>query len=254
MPNLVPKLDATTVVTQAMRLPGIKISREDFLYKQVKNLYPYSTVRKAVELNPAAAGIPREVIGKLARESIKYETTKVSALSFAAGIPGGIAMAGTVPADIAQYFGFILRITQKLAYLYGFDEFRLQEDEIDDATLNEIMVFLGIMFGVNEANAAIAKLAESVAKNIILQFPQKALAKGFVYPIVKIIAEKLGYTMTKEVFAKGLSKVVPLIGGVANGGMTYVSFRTCSNRLKNKFAELPISDPAYYLSLLDQNR
>lgn len=253
MANLVPKLDSTTLVTRAMRLPGIKINRGDFLYKQFRNRYPYETVRRAIEMNPAAAGISREEIDRFARESIKYEAAKVSALSFAAGVPGGIAMAGTVPADIAQYFGFILRITQKLAYLYGFSEFRLQEDEIDDATLNEIMVFLGVMFGVNEANVAVVKLAESVVQNIIMQIPQKAIAKGFVYPVVEVIAKKLGYTMSKELFAKGLSKVVPVMGGVANGGMTYVSFRTCANRLKKKFTELPISDPAYYSSFYDEN-
>ncbi len=253
MANLVPRIDSTALVTRAMRLPGIKISREEFLYKQFRNRYPPATVRKAIEMNPAAAGISREEIDRFARESIKYEAAKVSALSFAAGVPGGIAMAGTVPADIAQYFGFILRITQKLAYLYGFSEFRLQEDEIDDATLNEIMVFLGVMFGVNEANTAVVKLAEAVAQNLIKQLPQKALTKGYIYPIVRIIAKQLGYTMTKEVFAKGVSKVVPVIGGAANGGMTYVSFRTCANRLKKKFTELPISDPAYYSSFYDEN-
>ena len=44
-----------------------------------------------------------------------------------------------------------------------------------------------------------------------------------------------------------------MVGGVANGGMTYISFRTCSNRLKKKFTELPISDPAYYSSFYDEN-
>lgn len=252
MSNLETKIDATSIVTQAMKLPGIHISREDFLYKQLKKHCPPSVVRNAIDMNPAAAGISRTVIEKLAVESIKVETTKVSSLSFAAGVPGGIALLGTVPADIAQYFGFILRITQKLAYLYGFDEFRLEEDEIDDLTLNEVMVFLGIMFGVNEANAAIVKLAESVAKSIINKLPQKALTKGFVYPIVKLISQQLGKQMTKEIFAKSLSKIVPVIGGVANGGMTYVSFRLCSNRLMKKFEELPISDPSYYESLRNE--
>ena len=81
MANLVPKLDSTTLVTRAMRLPGIKINRGDFLYKQFRNRYPYETVRKAIEMNPAAAGISREEIDRFARESIKYEAAKVSALS-----------------------------------------------------------------------------------------------------------------------------------------------------------------------------
>ena len=249
MPNPLPKIDPAALVTQSMRLPGVRISREDFLRKQFKNYYSPATIQKAVDMNPAAAGIPREAIERFAKESIKNETAKVSAISFAAGIPGGLAVLGTVPADIAQYFGFILRITQKLAYLYGFDEFRLKADEIDDSTMNDIMVFLGVMFGINEANAAVVKLAEAVAQNIVTQLPQRALKKGAVYPLVKFIAQQLGLQITRETFAKGVSKVIPVIGGAANGGMTYMSFRVCSNRLKNKFKELPISDPSYYQSL-----
>lgn len=57
-------------------------------------------------------------------------------------------MVATVPADLVQYFGFILRILQKLAYLYGFPDFELKSDSIDDATLNQVLVFTGVMFGV----------------------------------------------------------------------------------------------------------
>lgn len=246
MSDLKKPLDAPTLITQSMKIPGVKIEREDFLYQQLKNRYPHSVVRKAIEQNPAAAGISRGEIDELAKKTIKYETSKVSAISFAAGIPGGFAMLGTVPADIAQYFGFILRILQKLAYLYGFDDFQLRADAIDDDTMNELLVFLGVMFGVNEASAAIKVLAENAARAVAKHLAEKALTKGAVYPFVKVIAKQLGVAMTKQVFAKGVSKTVPLIGGFTSGGITYASFRICSNRLKDKFAELPISDPNYY--------
>ena len=42
------------------------------------------------------------------------EFNKVSAISFVSGLPGGVAMFGTVPADLAQYSGHILRILQKV--------------------------------------------------------------------------------------------------------------------------------------------
>lgn len=252
MATPVPRIDATSIITQAMRLPGVKISREDFLYKQLKNRYPYSVIRKAIDMNPAAAGIDRETIEKLAVSSIKYETAKVSAISAAAGIPGGWAMLGTVPADLTQYFGFILRILQKLAYLYGFDEFELEADDIDDDTMNLILTFLGVMFNVTQANVAVNKLAQIIAKRIAEQLPKQALTKGIVYPFIKTITSRLGIYMTKEVFAGGVAKAVPVVGGATNGGLTYITFRLCSNRLKNKFKALPISDPNYYKSILEE--
>ena len=65
-----------------------------------------------------------------------YETTKVSTLSFVAGLPGGIAMVGTIPADLTQYLGHIFRIVQKLAYLYGWEAFYSEEGYMDDGTAN----------------------------------------------------------------------------------------------------------------------
>lgn len=108
------------------------------------------------------------------------------------------------------------------------------------------------MFNINYANVAIKTIAETMAINIAKQLPKKALTKGSIYPLVKLIASRLGFYMTKEVFTKGVVKIVPIIGGVTNGGLTYISFRTCSTRLKNKFKALPISDPNYYKSLLNE--
>ena len=50
-----------------------------------------------------SAGIPFEVITEVANTFVTYETRKVTGISALAGIPGGIAMFGTIPADFAQY-------------------------------------------------------------------------------------------------------------------------------------------------------
>ncbi|MFU7515722.1 hypothetical protein [Clostridium sp. HCS.1] len=55
--------------------------------------------------------------------------------------------------------------------------------------------------------------------------------------------------MTKDVFAKGISKVVPIVGGAVSGGLTYVTFKSCANKLKNDFKELNLSDPNFYKEL-----
>lgn len=241
------EINVESVLALAIKTPGVKINRAEYLTKELKLYYPQETVDMALEHNPAYAGIPRSAIDTIAKRAIDYETSKVTAISFAAGVPGGIAMAATIPADLAQYFAFILRIMQKLAYLYGFEEFDLNDESIDDETMCNIMVFLGIMFGVQEANAAIKVLAGSVAQKVAKKLGQKALMKTAYYPIVKKIAALLGIRMTKDLFAKSVSKIVPVIGGVATGTLTFVTFKPNAIKLKKKFAELPISDPEFYL-------
>lgn len=240
------------IIQQAVKLPVVRVNREKFLYKELIKYYPEDIVRLAINKNPAYAGIQRKRINEISRHVINYETNKVSAISFATGIPGGFAMAATVPADIVQYFGFMIRTMQKLAYLYGFSDFELNEEEVNDETMNQIMIFLGIMFGVQGANAGVKKIAEAAAKKVSRSLTQKALTKGTVYPIVKKIAQAVGIRMTKQIFAEGVSKIVPVIGGVVTGGLSYVTFKPCAKKLKNSFKELPLSDPNFYKEQMEE--
>ncbi len=251
--NTVSNLSAEDIVQQAMKLPIVKVNREKFLYKELIKYYSEDVVDLAIKKNPAYAGIEKERINELSKQVINYETNKVSAISFAAGMPGGFAMVATVPADIAQYFAYMIRVMQKLAYLYGFDDFELNEDTISDNTMNQIMIFFGVMFGVQGANAGVKKIAEAAAKKVSKSLAQKALTKGTVYPIVKKIAQAVGIKMTKQIFAESVSKVVPVIGGAVTGGLSYITFKPCAKKLKNSFKDLYLCDPQYYKELRNQS-
>ena len=234
------------VLSQAIKVPGVRIDRKSFLIKELQKYYPDEQVLKAVETNPAKAGIPREKINEIADYIIDYETNKVSTVSFASGLPGGLAMIATIPADTLQYFGFMMRVMQKLAYLYGFSDFELSEDEISDETMNLMLLFFGVMFGINGANQGIKIIAETTSKKISKSLARKALTQTAYYPIVKKVATALGFKMSKDVFAKGVSKVVPVIGGVVSGGVTYLTFKPCAKKLKDTLKVLRLSDSEYY--------
>ena len=245
-------IKAEDIIQQAMKLPIVKVDRSKFLHKELIKYYSSDIVELAIKKNPAYAGVEKEKIDEISKQVINYETNKVSAISFAAGMPGGFAMVATVPADIAQYFGYMIRVMQKLAYLYGFEDFELNEEEISDETMNQIMIFLGVMFGVQGANAGVKKIAETAAKKVSKSLAQKALTKGTVYPVVKKIAQAVGIKMTKQIFAESVSKVVPVIGGVVTGGLSYVTFKPCAKKLKNSFKDLYLCDPQFYKNLSEE--
>lgn len=93
------------VLKGAMSIPGVRIDRETFLFSELKKYYDTDVVQNAIENNPAYAGIDEAVIDRIATESITFETNKVSAISFAAGMPGGFVMLGTAPAySISPFF------------------------------------------------------------------------------------------------------------------------------------------------------
>ena len=219
------------IMARAASLTGVKVDRGVFLRTELKKHCPEIDADLAVETTPLEAGVSPADIDSLALEAIDYETKKCAAISFLAGIPGGVAMAGTIPADLAQYFGHVMRVEQKLAYLYGWQSFLNEDDEVDDETVTWLIALMGIMLGVGGvANSIVAK-----------QIQKQALTKAFFYNPMKKVLNFVGVKMTKEVFAKGASKVVPVVGGFVSGGITYASFKPGAERLRRYLRSLPLS-------------
>lgn len=239
------RVDLEDVIILGMKTPGIKIKREDFLRKELEKNYPKDTVDIAVASNPATAGINVEEIDKIADEVIKYERVCVSGISAALGAPGGVAMVATIPADIAQYYGYMLRATQKLLYLYGFPEIITDENgqTFDTETMNILVLCMGVMYGAAGANNAIKGVAKALATGVEKQLMKQALTKGTIYPIVKSVSKWFGVKMTKEVFAGFFKKAIPVVGGVIGGGLTFVTFKPCCDKLKKSLRDTRLADP-----------
>ncbi|MEU4358301.1 hypothetical protein [Streptomyces virginiae] len=241
-----PELRFSAALVRAANLPGVRISREVYLRQALGRQCSEEQIRRAIEETPAAAGIPVEVLDKAANDSISYETTKASALSAAAGIPGLLFLPATVPADVAQYFGHMLRIAQKLAYLYSWpDLFSGENDDLDDATKGVLTLFIGVMFGTQSANAAVGKVAGMMSKEVAKKLPQKALTQGVIYPIVKKVAGYLGVQMTKQTFARTVSKAIPVVGAVVSGGLTLATYLPMAKRLKRHLSGLDLAKPTH---------
>lgn len=241
------EVDIEDVIIMGLAVPGIRVNRDDFLRKEFFKEFPEELIQNAIENNPMKAGIPREKINHIADEVIKFERNCVSGISAALGLPGGAAMAATIPADIAQYYGYMLRTVQKLMYLYGFPEINTDEKnhKIDSETMNILIICLGVMYGIAGANKALKTIAMAFSKGVEKKLLSAALTKGTLYPIVKSTAKWFGVNMTKQIFAGFFKKAIPVVGGVVGGGITYLSFKPCCNRLKNVLDNTILSDPDY---------
>ncbi len=233
---------ARELVRRSVSLAGVRIDRSSFFRIELPKYNADIDVHLAIESSPMGAGMTSEQIDKAARDVIDFETKKCAAISFAAGIPGGLALAGTVPADLVQYFAHVLRVEQKLAYLYGWQTFLNEDDEIADDTVFELVLLMGVMLGVGGAAASLTKFAFEVAMpSIEKRIARQALTKTAWYPVMKKVLGAIGIHVTKGAFAKTASKVVPVIGGVISGGMTYASFKPGAERLRRHLRLLPMS-------------
>lgn len=248
-------IDIQDVIILAVKTPGVHVARDSFLRKELYKNHPAEVIEDAIARTPALAGISAEEIDKVADEVIKFERNCVSGISAALGMPGGAAMAATIPADIVQYYGYTLRAIQKLLYLYGFPEIDTDEEGIflDSETINRIIICLGVMNGVAGANNAIKALAQALAKGVEKKLLSAALTKGTFYPILKSTLKWFGVKLTKEIFAKSVKNVIPVVGGVVGGGITFLSFKPCCLRLKAALTDTMLSNPNHVSSTEEEH-
>lgn len=236
-----PEQRALEFLAKVVRVPGVRVNREEFLRQELRKLHlSDDVIARAIDSNPLLAGVALTEIDRLAEEAISYETNKSAAISFVAGIPGGFAMLGTIPADLMQYYVHALRIMQKLAYLYGWGELLPDGRETDDDTLGVLAVFFGVMLGVGGAAQSLTAFARVAAKTAYQNHATKrALMSITWYPVVKHSLRLIGINITKSTAAKGFSKIVPVIGGFVSSGLTFMALQSQSALLKEHLREIP---------------
>lgn len=238
------ELSFTSVIETAAKLPFVHIDRKEFLTQSLSKLCTQAQLQKAIEEGTLHAGIPIATLDNLANDVINAETIKVTAISAAAGIPGGFAMVATIPADLAQFYGFVIRTAQELAYIYGWQEMFTESSKLDAGTESQLVLFIGVMSGVGAASKAVTKLfGETAMKAVAKRIAAAALTKTWYYPIVRKVAQMLGQTMVKATFARGISKIVPFIGGVISGGLTLATFKPMADSLRDHLSKMAHMSP-----------
>ncbi|WP_051454299.1 EcsC family protein [Ruminococcus albus] len=227
--------DIRVIVEKALELPGVRINREEYLRREFSKDKYKKILDDIIKQGPIKAGIKHDDLEKHAKKSINLETTKATTLSFLSGLPGGVAMVGTIPADIVQFYGHVLRVIQKLMYLYGW--YDINTDEMDDGITNIIIIFLGVMNGVEAAQQALKQLCVAITEKTTSSIAAKALTRAALYPVAKKVSAQMSVKMVNQAAAKGAAKVVPVIGGIVSGGLTILTFKPMSHRLLKELKE-----------------
>lgn len=231
------------LVMNGVKLPGVKVDRTEFLATSFSKHVTPNQLAALLEKGPVQANIPKKLIRRIAKKTVRNRTMKSTSASFAAGLPGGVAMAATIPADTAQFFGVALRLAQEIGYLYGYEDF-WDENRLDvDRVNGELILFLGVMFGVGGATATIKVLSSQFSNQALKKIPNRAMMRTMYYPILKKMGSYIGVKMTRRSFAQSVSKVIPIAGGVLSGWITYSSMRQMGNRLFTALEEsIDLSD------------
>lgn len=221
------------VMNAALSMPMVKVDRTAFLTKEFSMYDNADQLRdkRPIDLFDA------EAIERAARGVINSHLTTATVTSTAAGIPGGLAMAATMPADIAQYYWHVLVVAQKLGYLYGWPDLLDDKGQITEGTRNVLTLFVGVMFGAQAASKLVGEIAKRVSLQAAKRLPQQALTKTIYYPVIKQVAKWIGVKMTKDTFGRSVGKAIPILGGVLSGAITAFSFKPMAEKLQKHLRE-----------------
>ncbi|MGC2922085.1 bacteriochlorophyll 4-vinyl reductase [Leuconostoc mesenteroides subsp. dextranicum] len=225
---------ALNVINESLKLPFIKVDRSDFLTKTFSN--KIDDMPKLFKEGPQAF-FSKEELDRITSNVINSNVLKSSSISFASGLPGGVAIAATIPADMAQFYGYSLKLAQEISYVYGYQNIWANQDELTEDAKSTLILYLGIMFGVSSAGSTIRILSNKLALQALKQLPNKTLTKHLYFTILKKVLAIFGTKLTKATFAKGVSKVIPVVGGVLSGSMNYLSLKPMANKLKDELGK-----------------
>ena len=230
-----------SVLRTALALPGVKVDRKAFLWRALSKHVTEKVLQSAIDTSPAKAGVSKNTIRRIATASIKWHRAGVSSVSFASGLPGGWWIAGTVPADLTQFFWHVLVILQKLAYLYGWPELFSEDSELDEETLLILAVFIGVMLGAESAAKVLGDIAQRAAAQVLKRLPGETLTKWGLYRLAREVAKWIGIKLTEDSFARYVSRIVPILGGIISGTVTWISFSLMTSRLAAHLESLPLA-------------
>ena len=228
---------ALQVLQQVVKLPVVKVDRSKFLVDKFSKLLDPKDIPRLLEEGPTAL-LSQDALDKVADTCIKDNVLLASGTSVIAGIPGGLALAITIPTDVAQFYAFSLKLAQELGYIYGFDDLWASRNDLSEEAKNTLLLYLGVMLGVNGAGALLRSGGVTVAKHVMTTVPQKAVAKAGWYPILKKVMKIFGVTLTRRGMAKGMGKAIPILGGVISGGLTYATMKPMGERLQKELSKL----------------
>ncbi|SNK75116.1 ABC transporter ATPase [Streptococcus pneumoniae] len=146
---------AMQVLQQVVKLPVVKVDRSKFLVDKFSKELDPKDIPTLLEQGTTTL-LSQEILDRVANACIRDNVLLASGTSVLAGLAGGLAMAITIPAYVAQFYGFSLKLGQELGYIYGYEDLWASREELSEDAQNTLLLYLGVMLGVNGTAALFA--------------------------------------------------------------------------------------------------
>ena len=213
------------IIRSALRDPDVVIDREQFIRKELGAFASPEQIGKAVAETPYAAGIDLKKLTDIAKQSIAMEANALS--SFSKGSED----------SSEKYLKQMLRVMQKLAYLYGVPNFTIDADNIPDATMSKILSYGETVFGLNRAKKSVGTAAHTLMDNIsgVIEKNTSTEGKKRLLPFGRNKIADTAMEIVGKTAHSGISSASEVFGTLFSGGTNQLLFRANADRLRRQF-------------------
>src|SRR5207247_8577489 len=97
------------------------------------------------------------------------------------------------------------------------------------------------MLGAESAAKVLGEIAERATAQVLRRLPRETLPKWALYRLAREVAKRIGIRLTEDSFARYLSRIVPILGGIISGTVTWISFSLMTGRLAAHLESLPLA-------------
>ncbi len=216
-------------------IPTATVNRDKYLAKVLEGHCPEYLMQSAI-INGPRFILSEEPFEALVSTLIKKEKNKATAFSFGNVFWGGWALAVSLPADLVQYYACLVILAQKMAYLYGCKNLCDSNGKIGKDGVDFLTICIGIAIGVKDLQSSLAVTLETLGSPALTIVSKSSVATTMMGEI----AGDIGLKITEESSSSALGKMIPVIGAVVSGGMTYLSISKAAERLRSAFKEIKI--------------
>lgn len=196
-------------------------------------LYPFLSITELEQLatEPPHSFLSVKVLNHIANQEIRRHTELLAMGSAGSSLTGCIATWVGIPTELAQYSVNLVLLIQKLAYLYGWNDF-YSYGAVTAETKARITFMMGSMLGIREADALLRNACRSYQGQVSITPMPYA---GDRSPIDKVIAEiskRLLVLSAKGGVIAWIGRKAPLIGVTLGASTSYLLVKPSLVRLK----------------------
>lgn len=205
-----------------------RINRTEWLSKTLTPYLLPEDVQNIEYLRPEEM-VSQEVINLVANQVIEEHARCSSLISGGLALVGRSALALSTPTDLTQYWVELSLVAQKLAYLYGWDDFFFNESATEE-TLARLTLIIGYGLGIYSCQDPLIASAHDTLPRVSDLYTIKELSTNR-NDNLKLISQALAQ-LAKPIFAGLVAKRTPIWGVALAGATNYFNFKHVAKRMQ----------------------